>query len=244
VRAKRLYWAARRELLHPVRSFHQRFGSLARQARAYERQTLAVIRRTTRAESSCVDVGCYQGVVLRAMVAAAPQGRHWAFEPVPDRAAALQARFPGVTVVAAAASDTSGTTRFTHVLSNPETSGMRPRLDQPRDAVTEQLTVPVCRLDDVLPADQPVDLVTIDVVGAELLVMRGAYRTLSTWRPTVIFEQGGYHYGHEPREVYDLLTACCLEVTTMARWLGRRPPLGRDGFLAAARAGEYYFMAC
>jgi len=239
VRAKRLYWAARRELLHPVRSFHQRFGSLARQARAYERQTLAVIRRTTRAESSCVDVGCYQGVVLRAMVAAAPQGRHWAFEPVPDRAAALQARFPGVTVVAAAASDTSGTTRFTHVLSNPETSGMRPRLDQPRDAVTEQLTVPVCRLDDVLPADQPVDLVTIDVVGAELLVMRGAYRTLSTWRPTVIFEQG-----HEPREVYDLLTACCLEVTTMARWLGRRPPLGRDGFLAAARAGEYYFMAC
>lgn len=49
--------------------------------------------------------------------------------------------------------------------------------------------VPVRRLDDVLPADLArIDLLKIDVEGAELLAFRGGEAALRTYRPTVLME--------------------------------------------------------
>lgn len=59
----------------------------------YDKQTGEVINRVL-AEKSCgVDIGCHRGDILRLMLAAAPNGTHFAFEPIPDLYAYLVKNF-------------------------------------------------------------------------------------------------------------------------------------------------------
>jgi FkbM family methyltransferase len=161
-------------------------------------------------EANCVDVGAHGGDVLAEIVRIAPRGRHVGFEPLPQLAAALRRRHPGVDVRAVALSDRAGTADFTHVLDRPGWSGLEPRpTPDGAQARTETITVTLQRLDDALPPDYAPTLVKIDVEGAELQVLQGARATLATHRPLVVFEHGlgsADHYGTRPEDVHDLLT--------------------------------------
>jgi FkbM family methyltransferase len=131
-----------------------------------------------------------------------------AYEPLPELAAALAARFPGVDVRARALSDAPGEREFVRVVGNPGWSGFRQR-PTPGATGFERLTVPVERLDDALPAGLRPALIKVDVEGAELEVLLGALRTLQRARPVVVFEHGlgsADHYGTGPGDVFDVLT--------------------------------------
>lgn len=178
----------------------------------------AVLAAVVRPGHNCVDVGAHAGAVLETLVRLAPDGDHHAFEPLPAMAAALAGRFPAVTVHPVALSDRAGTRAFVHMVDDPGWSGFVER-PTPGGQAARRLTVQTARLDDVLPPGHRVDLLKIDVEGAELEVLRGAAGTLARCRPLVVLEHGlgsADHYGTGPDEVHALLTEAGLRVFTLA----------------------------
>lgn len=177
-----------------------------------DHEALAAVFAAVLAEDgNAIDVGAHGGAVLDDLLRIAPRGRHVAFEPLPDLAAALQRRLPQVDVRAVALSDANGEATFAHVVDRPGWSGLRQRPTPDGAAArVDTITVPTRRLDDALPDGYAPALVKIDVEGAELQVLRGARETLTRHRPVLVLEHGlgsADHYGTRPEDVHDLLTA-------------------------------------
>lgn len=178
----------------------------------------ALMAHVLRADSHCVDVGAHAGVVLADIVRLAPDGRHHAFEPLPEMAAALEARFPQVAVHQLALSDARGEHEFVHMVDDPGWSGFVER-PTPGGQTARRLSVPTAPLDEVVGPDARVDFLKIDVEGAELEVLRGARETIARNRPTVVFEHGlgsADFYGTTPGSVFALLADAGLRVFTLA----------------------------
>jgi len=157
--------------------------------------------------ANCIDVGAHKGDVLAQMIAAAPRGRHIAYEPLPHLHGELAARFPEVDVRCVALSNSSGSASFLHYREAEGWSGLRYRPLPGADTVAE---IPVCLevLDETLPAGYVPTLIKIDVEGAEQQVLEGALRTLKRHKPLVIFEHGhgaAEAYGTSPEDIYGLL---------------------------------------
>jgi FkbM family methyltransferase len=160
-------------------------------------------------DSNCIDVGAHEGTVLAEILRSAPNGRHIAYEPIPDLAARLRSRFHNVDVREAALSNAEGETTFVYVPEAPAYSGLRERA-YPHDVETTTLTVHTERLDEALPPDYHVDFIKIDVEGAEALVLEGALGVIRRDHPIIVFEHGlggADHYGTTPQRVFELLTA-------------------------------------
>jgi FkbM family methyltransferase len=220
---------------HPRALLH-RFSSAGRIRRRnghYDEWTTEIIRRVLGRADNAVDVGCFRGKILEEIVRQAPAGQHVAFEPNPELAAQLRARFPTVTVHEVALSDESGTREF-HVLAQlPAQSGLL-RRPTDRDSDVTVIEVKVDTIDRLLSAHVPIRLVKIDVEGAEVNVLRGARETLRRWQPVVVFEHGvrtSTPYGTTPEMLFDLLAACGLNISLLDRWLDGAPPFSRREFL-------------
>jgi len=185
-----------------------------------------LISALLRPDSCCVDVGANVGDVLGWITAAAPDGRHVAYEPVPALAEDLRGRFPRVDVRAAAVSRAPGTETFTHVLDRASRSGLGARSWQggPR---TETLEVPVVALDSDLPAGCAPALIKIDVEGNEAHVIEGARQTIAEHRPVVMFEHG---FPEWSGSLFDLLSDLGMAVFDF----DGAGPYDRAGFCAAA----------
>ncbi|MGQ9865397.1 MAG: FkbM family methyltransferase [Pseudanabaenaceae cyanobacterium] len=234
--------------------WHQRAiaPSLDRNAQ-YDHQTLAVMSRVLQPTDNCVDVGAHVGSLLAEALQRAPEGQHFAFEPLPDCFARLQQEFgdrPNVHLYNCALADEAGTTTFVHVVTNPAFSGLRPRQyfrgSEASLETSVEITVPVQRLDEVIPPDVKITWLKIDVEGGEKQVLLGAKRLLQRDRPYVVFEHGlgaADWYGTTPEMIWDLFTECTLAVSTLERWLQGQEPLDREGFSRAFYHGEYYFLA-
>ena len=174
------------------------------------------------------------------MLRLAPDGSHIAVEPVPALAARLRIEFPAVQVHDVALSDDNGETIF-YVAKLQEWSGMqqRPWLA----AEYESITVPLLRLDDLVPASQRVDFLKVDVEGAQVLVLRGAERILSSHHPTIWFEHGARSanaYNTTSRDIWDHLVVRHGYRLWTADGDG---PLDLAGFIAANDAPMWTYMA-
>ena len=214
----------------------------------YNDETVEVMRRVMRPDSTGVDVGAYIGELLEPMVAIAPRGRHYAFEPQRDRFEELARRFPQVQVFDFALGDTRGPKPFILALDAPARSGFKRREYPPGEDRTRETTVEVRRLDDVVAADAPVAFIKIDVEGAEFLVLRGARSTIARTRPVIVFEFGlgsAEAYGTTAEAVWDFMrTTLEMRLWLMADWIAGRPPLSRDDFRANFyKRREYMFLA-
>jgi FkbM family methyltransferase len=193
------------------------------------------LRLALPADANCVDVGANIGDILTGILAAAPNGKHVGFEPVPWLADDLARRFPDVAVRREAASDSAGTASFTVLRESPSRSGLTATSEE----VGELVSVETVRLDDALTA--PPAFIKIDVEGAELEVLRGARETLRSHRPIVAIEHG--HHGAPDAErnlaVYDEFAAADLRLCDMD---GRN--LDRDSFHAVYLSRERWnFLA-
>lgn len=140
-----------------------------------------------------VDIGGNLGEWMAPLAAAVgPEGRVYAFEPVPVLADALAktARLNGhgatVEIVRSAVSDATGEAPF-NVTMAAGGDGALSGLSSGGGA-----TVPTITLDDFM-AERGLgrlDLIKIDVEGAERRVLEGARRTLETCKPRLVFESG------------------------------------------------------
>lgn len=172
-----------------------------------------VIAVVLRRNGNGIDVGAHVGDILELIAVRAPDGRHLAFEPIPERAEALQHRFADVDVRQIALSDRSGTAAFRHVVGADALSSIDGCSTEAASRPHEVVEVEVARLDDVLPSGYRPDFVKIDVEGAEALVMQGAVDTLRAHHPVLVFEHGGLGAGPaRPGDVHPLLTDLGYEI--------------------------------
>jgi len=241
----------------PVRKLHAALTSLLSHEEdknlLYDIQTLQVMKRALRKDSNCVDVGCHQGSILTMQMHFAPKGTHFAFEPLPRLHQGLLASFGGkenVHLYDYALNDTEGTTTFQYVVSNPGYSGFKERTYERSNEEIQNITVKTNLLDNIVPKDQLIQFIKVDVEGAELQVFKGAIETIKRSRPVIIFEHGlgaADHYGTSPEDIYDLLSAQCgLHLFLMSEWLDSngQASLNREAFCKQFSSGEnYYFMA-
>jgi FkbM family methyltransferase len=174
-----------------------------------------ILRARLRPASNGIDVGAHRGDFLRHLLRLAPSGRHMAFEPIPDMAAALRRDFPSVDVRPFALSNRSGRTSFVYLPTRPAWSGLKPQ-PCPVDVESEPIEVDLARLDDLVPVARAIDFIKIDVEGAELEVLEGAVETIRRCRPHVLFEHAKVHntnYETTPAQLFALLhDGCGLEV--------------------------------
>jgi FkbM family methyltransferase len=215
--------------------------------RAYDRETSEVLRRVLAADSNCLDVGAHAGSILEVIVRLAPRGVHHAFEPLPSFAALLRRKFPGVIVVEAAVGEQAGEARFVHVANAPAYSGLRERTYDRADPVLKPIDVRVVTIDDVVPPDQPVAFVKLDIEGGEYHALRGALGTIRRCRPIVVFEAGARgtgRYGVTAAQFFALLRDDLgYRVSTMERWLAARPAYSEAEFVDNWERGpEWYFI--
>jgi FkbM family methyltransferase len=231
-----------------ARRVYRRFGGAPSRNERYDEQAIQVMRRVLTAGSNCVDVGCHKGSMLRHMLKLAPQGHHHAFEPLPSLYRELVRHYPAVAVHNVALGQFAGEAAFQHVVSRPAYSGFRRRDYGATEETVKTITVHTERLDSIIPPDERIDFIKIDVEGAELEVLTGAIETISRNRPVVVFEHGigaAEYYGSTTDDIYSLLhDRSGLDVSLLGAWLAGDAPLSRAEFATQFIEGtNYYFMA-
>ena len=133
-----------------------------------------------------LDIGAHIGSVFASVHRTMPGVEIIAIEADPDKAATLQARFPYCTVHEVAVGERVGRVDF---FRNPNKSGFN-SLAPRRGERLERITVQLRRLDDLLP-DATVDVIKIDVEGAELGALRGGEQLIARNRPVILVESAG-----------------------------------------------------
>lgn len=204
----------------------------------YDLQTTRLIRKQLKKDSNCIDIGANQGHILMEITRAAPKGKHFAFEPIPDLYTALKKRFSKNTAVLNyALSSKKGTATFNYYPSRPAVSGFRQR-DHVSDQEPTLLSVQMERLDDIVPTDIKIDLIKIDVEGAELQVLQGATGILKRDSPLVLFEcglGGADVYNTTPDQVFDLFQQCNMAISTIEYFNAGKQPFSKEEF-----SGQFY----
>ncbi|MGC8626433.1 MAG: FkbM family methyltransferase [Acidimicrobiales bacterium] len=159
----------------------------------YEPDVTAVLRRDLGPGSTFVDIGANVGwFSLLGASLVGPGGRVVAVEPNPSNVALLtksaeENGFANLDVLNMALSDRSSAVAL-------ETDGSNGRIvpieGPPRSPVRASWVVAAQPLDEALAtmALSRVDMVKLDVEGAEPLVLRGAASTLARYRPVIITE--------------------------------------------------------
>ena len=158
---------------------------------------MAAIRPLVGPDAVCLDVGANIGLYSLGLSHLAPEGRVYAFEPSPGTYGHLQANVEtnGAANVEAfnlAVSDTTGTVRFHDFsfFSAGSFSSDKGSLLSSESYGSQAFEAATTTVDDFV-ADQGidrVDLIKVDVEGAELSVLAGAEKTLATYRPATVLE--------------------------------------------------------
>ncbi len=164
-----------------------------------------------------VDVGAHKGrhaIPLSKLVGM--DGVCYAFEPIPSirevLAANISAQALNNTVIFPfALGEANRLAEFNFIPNLPEESGLKKRaIYNAEPSEFQQISVKVCRLDDVLPSVENVKFIKMDVEGGELDVLRGSIKILDCSRPVVAFECGaaGYlGYSANPDEIFEIFSS-------------------------------------
>lgn len=135
-----------------------------------------------------IDIGAHIGSVSASVAHYCPSVKIVAIEAIPAKAERIRRRFPRIEVHTCALSDAEGGASFFMHNKRSGRSSLTPPSKAADPDVTE-IKVQLKRLDDVV-AYRGVDVIKIDVEGAELGVLRGGERLVSESRPTIMFESG------------------------------------------------------
>ncbi len=216
----------------------------------YDAYTLKIIQQSLKPDSNCIDIGCHKGEILDLMIKEASRGKKIGFEPIPELFHFLTGKYSGdplVTIYPTALYDQSGTTTFQHVLNAPAYSGIKKRKYDGKHVDINQITVETGLLDHFIPEGMDIDLLKIDVEGAEFRVMKGAAATFKRCKPIVIFEFGlgaADFYNSKPEELHAFLTRDCgMKISTLKGYLHHANALSETAFCSMFENGsEYYFV--
>jgi hypothetical protein len=118
------------------------------------------------------------------------------------------------------------------------------RLLTASDKDVETYQVQVRRLDDVLADIGKIDLIKLDIQGAELSALKGAKTLISKWQPLIIFEcgqeYGAAEAGYDRKLLYDYLVEIGYSVSTPVDFFFGKEPMSFSEF---KKSGLYPFTA-
>lgn len=215
----------------------------------YDRLTKAIMKKHIEENHNCIDVGCHKGEILNLMLKYSPNGKHFAFEPIPYLYKEIKIKFEGkATIYPYALSNTNGKTTFQLVKNAPAYSGIKQRKYAIKNPEIEEIEVEVKALDDIISIREKIDFVKIDVEGGEFEVLKGAQMTLNKNKPITLFECGkgaSDYYGTKPEEIYNFITnEVGLKVYTLQAFLKNKNALKINEFVQHFETNtEYYFVA-
>lgn len=186
-----------------------------------------------------IDAGANDGDFIRAVALLATPGAVFAFEPQPACKTNLEAIITatlGGKLIAAAVGAAPGEFQF-NCAGNSKMSSLlasQPGIEQSYAegdyAILERITVPVVRLDDVIPAGADVGLLKLDVQGYELEALRGATRVLNGTRALMV--EANYVRHYEEAADFDALHRFLCDAGFRLRGISA-PFMGREGPLWA-----------
>lgn len=167
---------------------------------SYSGDQLTIIEKLLDKDSVFLDVGANQGEFSIAAARVVQQGKVIAFEPVSEYRARLLENvrlndFGNIQVIAAALGEQEGSLPI-YDQQESFTDGTRneglPTLFASESRHHAREVVSVKRLDDVLGelGVTRVDVIKLDIEGAEWTALRGAVNTITSCRPTLILEIG------------------------------------------------------
>lgn len=214
----------------------------------YDRLTKSIMKKVIQKDSNCIDIGCHKGEILQFILKLAPQGAHFAFEPIPYLYDQLNVKFKDqATVFPFALSDKSGQTTFNLVKNAPAYSGINKRKYAVENPEIEEIQVELKQLDEVIPAETKIDFIKIDVEGGEFDVLKGAKNILKNHQPILVFECGigaSEFYGTKPKEIFQYLTDLNYKISTLGAFMKQSSPLTILEFESAfTNNTDYYFIA-
>ena len=217
----------------------------------YDLQTKQIIRKVCTAHSNTVDVGTHSGDILDVLLQQSPNGTHYGFEPLPQFYQSLRAKYrqqKNIVLYDLALSDANGNSSFNHVTSNPSYSGIKKRSYDRTNETDETIEVKTARLDDVLlQQNKKIDLMKIDVEGAELGVLKGAVQLIERDKPVIIFEcgiGGTDVYETTPADLFVFFTERGYAVSLLKNYLKQDTALTQTAFEEQYyQRLNYYFVA-
>ncbi|MDH5413447.1 MAG: FkbM family methyltransferase [Flavobacteriaceae bacterium] len=133
-----------------------------------------------------VDVGAHIGSIISSVKNHDNSINIIAIEAIPNKVKSLKNKYPDITIYDCAVGESEGeTTFYINKVESGYSSLIKPVLND-SNKVTE-ICVPIKRLDNLM-TNINIDVIKIDVEGAELGVLRGAKTLISKNRPTIMFE--------------------------------------------------------
>lgn len=215
----------------------------------YDRLTGIIIKKHLNNNSNCIDVGSHKGEILDLMLRYAPNGKHYAFEPIPYLFEELENNYKTkANIFPFALSDKDGESSFQLVKNAPAYSGIKKRRYDISNPEIEEIKVELKKLDNIIPKEDKISLIKIDVEGGEFDVLKGAIKILKRDKPIIIFECGkgaSDFYGTNPKDIYTFLNnEIGLDIYTLKSFINNNQPLDNDEFVEYFDNNkEYYFVA-
>jgi FkbM family methyltransferase len=202
-----------------------------------EDRIAALLQRQLSRDSCCIDGGAHIGSFLGLLYRYAPLGRHIAFEPSHIKAQRLVRKFSRAEIHECALVDVDAPVRFEEDIIRPGYSRVRPVIGSD---VTPNCVNGV-RLDTICADLGRLDLIKLDIEGAELAALCGSTKTISRFHPIILFEFGTeYDVNLNRRAIYDLLQEFGYSIFTLVDFLHEKGPLSFDEF---RKCGLYPFRA-
>jgi FkbM family methyltransferase len=215
------------DILRAVRFSPEQLGTIAN-----DQLAASLTAQLCRHNKCFVDVGAHIGSVLSAAHDHSDSIRLVAIEAMPDKAAKLRRKFSSAEVFECAAGETEGEAAFfVNKAQTGYSSLIRPQ--QAKTSQIEEISVKVKRLDDLL-ANHEVDVMKIDVEGAELGVLRGGEEIISKHRPVIMFESAPSTHGSQgfsKEDLWQWFSDHGYEIVVPNRLAHDGPGLTREGFV-------------
>ena len=213
----------------------------------YDKQTKIIMQIVLEDEYTFIDVGSHKGEVLELALKISKKGKHFAFEPIPNLFHKLNDKYGSkCEVLNYGLSDQKKQSSFQHVTTNPAYSGIKMRT-YPKDEQVETIQIQLDTLDNQLKQHDRVDMIKIDVEGAELEVLKGAKKIIEKFHPIIVFEHGlgaSDHYNTSPEDILSFFDDHQYQLFTLKGFIADEPALLRNEFIDFYLTNkEYYFLA-
>jgi FkbM family methyltransferase len=215
----------------------------------YDLLTKKIIQQYCTKASNCVDVGAHRGDVLQLFLKYAPEGKHYAFEPLPHLHTFLKKKYSGrnCSIYNIAIANYKALVPFNYVISNPAYSGLKKRKYDKKGETDTTIEVQTDTLDNLIPDSTAILFIKIDVEGGELDVLKGATRILSNNHPIIVFEfgiGGSDVYGATPDALHSFFESFQYRVFLLEDFINKRQPLTLEELKKQFYSKlNYYFVA-